>query len=188
MTDSTGRRPYIAANWKMNKTASEADEFLDAFLPTQSADGPEVALCPTFLALARVAERCAGTPVKAAAQNMYFEDSGAFTGEVSAPMLLDIGPESADDYAARIAEAGTVLWNGPMGAFELDAFANGTRVVAQAVADAPGFTVVGGGDSVAALVKFGLTDEVDWVSTGGGASLELLEGKQLPGVEALNEA
>ena len=91
MTDSTGRRPYIAANWKMNKTASEADEFLDVFLPTQSADGPEVALCPTFLALERVAERCAGTPVKAAAQNMYFEDSGAFTGEISAPMLLDIG-------------------------------------------------------------------------------------------------
>jgi len=103
-------------------------------------------------------------------------------------MGLDIGPNSAADYAARIAKAGTVLWNGPMGAFELDPFANGTKVVAQAVADAPGFTVVGGGDSVAALVKFGLTDEVDWVSTGGGASLELLEGKPLPGVEALNEA
>lgn len=103
-------------------------------------------------------------------------------------MGLDIGPKSAADYAARIATAGTVLWNGPMGAFEFDAFANGTKVVAQAVAEAPGFTVVGGGDSVAALAKFGLTDDVDWVSTGGGASLELLEGKSLPGVEALNEA
>ncbi len=75
----------------MNKTVSEADEFLDVFLPTQSSDGPEVVLCPTYLALGRVAERCSGTPVKVAAQNMYFEDSGAYTGEVSAPMLLDLG-------------------------------------------------------------------------------------------------
>ncbi|HRV59744.1 MAG: triose-phosphate isomerase [Solirubrobacterales bacterium] len=85
------RRPYVAANWKMNKTASEADEFLDSFLPTQSADGAEVVLCPPWLALQRVAERCAGTPVKVCAQNMFYEDSGAFTGEVSAPMLLDVG-------------------------------------------------------------------------------------------------
>ena len=85
------RRPYVAANWKMNKTSSEADEFLDSFLPTQSADGAEVVLCPPWLALQRVAERCAGTAVRVAAQNMFYEDSGAFTGEVSAPMLLDIG-------------------------------------------------------------------------------------------------
>lgn len=85
------RRPYVAANWKMNKTSSEADEFLDAFLPGQAAEGPEVVLCPPWLALQRVAERCAGTPVRVAAQNMFYEDSGAFTGEVSAPMLLDIG-------------------------------------------------------------------------------------------------
>lgn len=102
-------------------------------------------------------------------------------------MGLDIGPASARDYAGRVAAAGTVLWNGPMGAFELDPFADGTRIVAEAVAAAPGFTVVGGGDSVAALVKFGLTDDVDWVSTGGGASLELLEGQDLPGVTALND-
>ncbi len=102
-------------------------------------------------------------------------------------MGLDIGPESATDYASRIASAGTVLWNGPMGAFELDPFAGGTRTVAEAVAAADGFTVVGGGDSVAALVKFNLTEDVDWVSTGGGASLELLEGKTLPGVDALKD-
>jgi phosphoglycerate kinase len=103
-------------------------------------------------------------------------------------MGLDIGVLSASDYARRIAGAGTVLWNGPMGAFELEPFEAGTRTVADAVAASSAFTVVGGGDSVAALVKFGLTEEVDWASTGGGASLELLEGKDLPGVEVLNEA
>jgi phosphoglycerate kinase len=100
-------------------------------------------------------------------------------------MGLDIGPRSAALYAEAVAEAGTVLWNGPMGAFEMEPFAAGTRTVAEAVAAAPGTTVIGGGDSVAALRKFGLDDEVDWLSTGGGASLELLEGKKLPGVEAL---
>jgi phosphoglycerate kinase len=100
-------------------------------------------------------------------------------------MGLDIGPRSAELYAAAVAKAGTVLWNGPMGAFEMEPFAGGTRTVAEAVAAAPGTTVIGGGDSVAALRKFGLDDQVDWLSTGGGASLELLEGKKLPGVEAL---
>ena len=103
-------------------------------------------------------------------------------------MGLDIGPRSAAAYAEAIGAAGTVLWNGPMGAFELAPFAAGTRTVAEAVAAAPGTTVVGGGDSVAALQQFGLADEVDWLSTGGGASLELLEGRKLPGVEALKDA
>jgi phosphoglycerate kinase len=103
-------------------------------------------------------------------------------------MGLDVGPRTAQLYAEAVARAGTVLWNGPMGAFEMEPFAGGTRTVAEAVAKAPGTTVIGGGDSVAALRKFGLDDRVDWLSTGGGASLELLEGKKLPGVEALIDA
>jgi phosphoglycerate kinase len=103
-------------------------------------------------------------------------------------MGLDIGPRSADAYAQEIARAGTVFWNGPMGAFEMAPFSDGTRAVAEAVAQAPGTTVVGGGDSGAALAEFELEDDVDHLSTGGGASLELLEGKALPGVEVLDDA
>jgi phosphoglycerate kinase len=100
---------------------------------------------------------------------------------------LDIGPETREGFAAVIASAKTVFWNGPMGVFEWPRFAGGTKAVAEAVAKADAHTVVGGADSVRALTEMGLVGEVDWASTGGGASLELLEGKELPGVAAIPE-
>ncbi|HSI98479.1 MAG TPA: phosphoglycerate kinase [Gaiellaceae bacterium] len=100
---------------------------------------------------------------------------------------LDIGPETRERFGRTIRAARTVLWNGPMGVFEWPRFSEGTKAVAEAVADVDGFTVVGGGDSVRAIQELGLADSVSWVSTGGGAALELLEGKELPGVVAIPE-
>ena len=101
---------------------------------------------------------------------------------------LDIGPGSAAEFSDEVTGAGTVLWNGPMGMFEDDRFAAGTRALAHAMADSPGFTVVGGGDSASAVRRFGVADQIDWVSTGGGASLQFLEHGDLPGLEALRKA
>jgi phosphoglycerate kinase len=101
---------------------------------------------------------------------------------------LDIGPESRTMFAARIAEARTIFWNGPMGVFEWPPFAAGTKAVAEAVAGSGAFSVVGGADSARALAELGLEGDVSWLSTGGGAALELLEGKELPGVAVIPEA
>ncbi len=102
-------------------------------------------------------------------------------------MILDIGPKSATELAAIIAKAGTIVWNGPVGVFEYDQFGGGTRVVAQAIADAKGFSIAGGGDTLAAIAKYGIADRISYISTGGGAFLEFLEGKKLPAVEILEQ-
>lgn len=107
-------------------------------------------------------------------------------GEIGADeLVLDIGPETARRFASVVREAGTVLWNGPLGVFEFDQFGEGTRVVAEAVAASGAFSVAGGGDTLAAIDKYGVGDDVSYLSTGGGAFLEFVEGRKLPGVEAL---
>jgi phosphoglycerate kinase len=130
-------------------------------------------------------------PVDVVAATAFEADAEAKVvpaGEVPDGWLgLDIGPDTRTAFAAGIGEARTVFWNGPMGVFEWERFADGTKAVAEAVAAADAHTVVGGGDSVRAIDELGLAERIDWVSTGGGASLELLEGKELPGVVAIPE-
>jgi phosphoglycerate kinase len=100
-------------------------------------------------------------------------------------LILDIGPKTAEILAAQLREAGTIVWNGPVGVFEFDAFANGTKVIAQAIAESKAFSIAGGGDTLAAIAKYGIEDKVGYISTGGGAFLEVLEGKTLPAFEIL---
>ena len=130
-------------------------------------------------------------PVDVVAADAFAADAEtrvvAFDGVPDGWLGLDIGPESRARFADIVSGARTVFWNGPMGVFEWTRFAEGTRTVASAVAEVDGYTVVGGGDSVRAINELGLADRVDWVSTGGGASLELLEGRTLPGVAAIPE-
>jgi len=102
-------------------------------------------------------------------------------------LILDIGPKTAAILGERLMQAGTIVWNGPVGVFEFDAFAKGTEAVARAIADSPAFSIAGGGDTLAAIAKFGIADRVGYISTGGGAFLEFLEGRELPAVAALAE-
>jgi len=102
-------------------------------------------------------------------------------------MILDIGPQSVLALRALVAHAGTIVWNGPLGVFEFDAFASGTKALAEAIADSPAFSIAGGGDTIAAINKFGVADRIGYISTAGGAFLEFLEGKTLPAVAILEE-
>lgn len=101
--------------------------------------------------------------------------------------ILDIGPDSAAVLAGILRTAGTIVWNGPVGVFEFAAFSEGTRVLARAIAESPAYSIAGGGDTVAAINAFGIADQIDYISTAGGAFLEFLEGKTLPAIEALNQ-
>ena len=161
------------AGTPIGKSLCEPDLLEDARLVVERAAERGVAIClPTDHVCA--AELAAGAPASV---------HGPGVGD--GLMGLDIGPVSSAAYASEIAKAKTIVWNGPMGVFEVDGFRAGTEAVAKAVAEADAFSVVGGGDSVAAAEMFGVTDRMSHVSTGGGASLELLEGKELPGVAAL---
>ena len=100
-------------------------------------------------------------------------------------MILDIGPETSRQFAEIIAAAGTVIWNGPVGVFEFDAFGAGTKAISEAIANSPAFSVAGGGDTLAAIDKYGVADRISYISTGGGAFLEFVEGKTLPAVAML---
>jgi phosphoglycerate kinase len=102
-------------------------------------------------------------------------------------LILDIGPETAAKLAAQLKQAGTIVWNGPVGVFEFAAFENGTQVIAQAIAESSAFSIAGGGDTLAAIAKYGIEEQVGYISTGGGAFLEILEGKTLPAIEILTQ-
>jgi phosphoglycerate kinase len=119
----------------------------------------------------------AGTPAQAKAARAVDDDD----------IIMDIGPATATRYAGILRDAGTIVWNGPVGVFEFDAFGNGTRAVAEAIASSTAFSIAGGGDTLAAIAKYGVTDRIGYISTGGGAFLEFLEGKRLPAVAVLEE-
>ncbi|WP_431027844.1 phosphoglycerate kinase [Lysinibacillus sp. LZ02] len=130
-------------------------------------------------------------PIDAVVANEFSKDAETQTVDIDAIpadwMGLDIGPKTANAYADVIKNSKLIIWNGPMGVFEMDKFANGTKTVADAMAETEGYTVIGGGDSAAAVEKFEVADKMSHISTGGGASLELMEGKALPGIVALND-
>lgn len=166
----------LAAGLPIGKSLAEPDlvgqarEIMD-MMRARGAAVPipvDVVVADEFSAIAR-ANRVAATEVQAS------------------DMILDIGPKTAAQLAAILASAGTIVWNGPMGVFEYDQFAGGTRTLAAAIAHSPGFSIAGGGDTLAAIAKFGIEKQVGYISTGGGAFLEFLEGKPLPAVEILEQ-
>lgn len=151
----------------------------------------KIELAKSFIEKAKVKGVQLHMPVDAVVANEFSQDAETQIVDVEAIpadwMGLDIGPKTAANYAEVIKNSKLIIWNGPMGVFEMDKFANGTKTVADAMATTAGYTVIGGGDSAAAVEKFEVADKMDHISTGGGASLELMEGKELPGIVALND-
>lgn len=164
----------LAAGLKIGKSLAEADLVGEAkaVIEAMKARGAEVPI-PTDVVVAKTFAADAVATVKKA------------TDVADDDMILDIGPETAAKLAAQLKAAGTIVWNGPVGVFEFDQFAHGTQVIAQAIAESSAFSIAGGGDTLAAIAKYGIEEQVGYISTGGGAFLEILEGKTLPAFEIL---
>lgn len=164
----------LAAGLKIGKSLAEADLVGEAkaVIAAMAARGAEVPI-PTDVVVAKAFSADAPATVKAA------------TDVADDDMILDIGPQTAARLAEQLKKAGTIVWNGPVGVFEFAQFENGTRAIAQAIADSAGFSIAGGGDTLAAIAKYGIEKQVGYISTGGGAFLEVLEGKTLPAFEVL---
>jgi len=164
----------LAAGMKIGKSLAEPD-LLDearAVIEAMRARGAEVPI-PTDVVTAKAFATDAPATIKAASE---VQDDD---------LILDIGPQTAQALAAQLMRAGTIVWNGPVGVFEFAAFENGTKMLAQAIAQSSAFSIAGGGDTLAAIAKYGIADQVGYISTGGGAFLEVLEGKILPAFEIL---
>ena len=165
----------LAAGLKIGKSLAEPDLVGEAkaVIEAMKARGAEVPI-PTDVVVAKTFAADAVATVKKA------------TEVADDDMILDIGPETAAKLAAQLKQAGTIVWNGPVGVFEFAAFENGTKVIAQAIAESEAFSIAGGGDTLAAIAKYGIESQVGYISTGGGAFLEILEGKTLPAIEILS--
>ena len=166
----------LAAGLKIGKSLAEADLLNDAkaVIIAMKARGAEVPI-PTDVVTAKTFAADAPATIKAA------------TDVADDDLILDIGPDTTARLAAQLKAAGTIVWNGPVGVFEFEAFSHGTEGIARAVADSSGFSIAGGGDTLAAIAKYGIEKDVDYISTGGGAFLEVLEGKTLPAFEILEK-
>ena len=166
----------LAAGLKIGKSLAEADLLGEAkaVIEAMKARGAEVPI-PTDVVVAKEFSATAQATVKKA------------TDVADDDMILDIGPETAAKLAAQLKAAGTIVWNGPVGVFEFDQFANGTKEIAKAIAESSAFSIAGGGDTLAAIAKYGIEQQVGYISTGGGAFLEVLEGKTLPAFEILSK-
>lgn len=166
----------LAAGLKIGKSLAEPDlvDQAKAVIDAMRARGADVPI-PVDVVTAKTFAADAAATVKDASD--VADDD----------LILDIGPKTAAILAAQLREAGTIVWNGPVGVFEFDAFANGTKAIAQAIAESSAFSIAGGGDTLAAIAKYGIEKQVGYISTGGGAFLEVLEGKTLPAFEILSK-